>query len=142
MPETRRPRPFPNAAAATALAGLLLAGTVPALAAEAPAAAPKKPAAAQRGSGAALKAYVDPRTGQLLTAPPEGEAAAPMTVQEAIEPVVEERLPNGAVKARVPRRLMHFMTASVAPDGGVATACAPGHAHGETAPRKETAREK
>lgn len=144
MPERTRPRPFTLAAAAAAVVALLLGGTVPALAAEAPSPAPKKPsaAAAPKGSGAALRVYVDPKTGQLLPAPPEGESTGSLSAQEAVEPVAEERLPNGVIKARVPRRLMHFATATVAPDGSVTATCAPGHDHGGKAAPEGAAREK
>lgn len=146
MPERTRPLPFPHAVTSAAVAALLLWGTVPAGAAEAPSPAPKKPLAAAapapKGSGAALRVYVDPKTGQLLPAPPEGESTASVSAQEAVEPVAEERLPNGGIKARVPRRLMHFATATVAPDGSVAATCAPGHDHGGKAAPEGAAREK
>ena len=120
------------------------AAVAPALAAPAGAAAPGKtsaPAAkvaapspgesqgARTAGAAAQKAYVDPKTGQFVSAPPPGtvspsrEALAPA---DARLPEIPNQTRAGGVRAKVPAYLVQTLTATVQPDGSVAMRCADG----------------
>ncbi len=122
-----------------ALAGATLLATawaLPAPAADPPSTREKAtatapaPPSAKAGIAApatgALKAYVDPKTGALLKAPPAGhEAVGPMAAATVPRVVVED-IPGGGKRARVPRELMMMTTATVDAGGKLTTTCAPG----------------
>ena len=128
-------RPKPHLA--LALAALL---ALPLAAAAAEEKAAEKPAS--QAAGSAMKAHVDPATGQFVQKPAPGtkgpQAPAPATAYPA--PKVERMSAKGGAKrVRLDDRFVMQMTETVGPDGKVSHTCTARHeTAGQTpAPAKE-----
>ena len=70
-------------------------------------------------------AYIDPVTGELISKPSDyqleqlkaANQARPELRQQFQQPIIEERMPSGAYKVRVPQSLHSQLTATINADG-------------------------
>lgn len=80
------------------------------------------------GASAAMRAYVDPRTGELTTPPASAEQVeAPSARAATAGDLVEEAAPGGGTMVRLPGRFASPLVVTVEPGGGVRV----GHSSGD-----------
>jgi hypothetical protein len=72
------------------------------------------------GASAAMRAYVDPRTGELTTPPASAEQVEASSARAAAAgDLVEEAAPGGGTMVRLPGRFASPLVVTVEPGGGV-----------------------
>jgi hypothetical protein len=76
---------------------------------------------AAKGNGTAQTVYLDPDTGELLSAPPPGaELPGMLQAPPPLPPLVEKVMPDGTVVADIGRRFIHPLRAEIV-DGQLVT---------------------
>lgn len=132
MPQRARLHLLTSAAAV--VAAVALGWALPVRADDAPG-KPAKPAAsaaaqaAPTGTAPAMRATVDPKTGQLVPGPAEGTAPSARAVAPPQAPVIE-RFPDGSARVRLPESMMMTMRMTIDADGRAVTTCEQGgHSH-------------